>query len=239
MSQYSCGSFNNRIVYPESHPSTAPEFWIDNLNGRVYTQPRDRDDLGFYPLKIESCITIFSTGQEICTISEEFIIEVRDPCPFTSIVATGISTVMEAPQEGFDDLTLSTSIPAGFWPWFTQLDVEKGLVYGSFLCLDIEYDVFYDNQGVAEETSLVVLTQDQRLELRPTVNDPVGSYNMLLCGRLKFYGDIVECKPFEVQVIKCRATIVPPALDIIDTQYNMWYNDALPVFLGGPLSGFT
>ena len=190
-------------------------------------------------MKVESCITILSTGTERCVLSEEFVIEVKDPCPFTDIIATGISTVMQAPQEGFADLSLSSSIPIGLWPWYTQLDVDRGAAYGSNLCLDIEYEVFYDNQGIPEETSLIVLTSDQRIELTPTINDPVGSYGMLLCGRLKYFEVGPVCRPFEVQVTKCSATILPPNLNIIETQYNMWYNDALPVNLAGPLSGFT
>jgi len=84
-------------------------------------------------------------------------------------------------------------MPQGLWPWTTEIDADKGLFYGPELCGSIEYDVFYSNGGYKEPTSLVEITPNYELVLKPTVNDPISQYTMLLCGRLSNYRDVEVC----------------------------------------------
>ena len=85
-STFTCGDFVSTLVYPDTHPfDTAPMFVINDFDGEVMTLSDSRDNIGSYPLKIESCITIYSTFEQRCVMSEEFTITINDPCPFTTI----------------------------------------------------------------------------------------------------------------------------------------------------------
>ena len=197
-------------------------------------------NIGSFPLKIESCITIYSSGDKRCVLSDEFVITIIDPCPTTTISATGFSTVMSAPQLGLDSLTLFNAIPSGGWPWVTQLDISTGFQYGNDLCGPIDYEVFRKYGTVREETALVDLTPDHEvINLTPGLGDAIGTYDMLLCGKLVNYPTIEWCVPFKVKVTACVTTIVPPAINPMQTVYTMWYDDAIPVDLKPALTGYT
>lgn len=75
-------------------------------------------------MRIESCVTIVSSGELRCVQSEEFIITIGDPCPFTQLSPESISTVLNAPQLGNDFLTMQVSVAN--WPWRTNLDYLTG-----------------------------------------------------------------------------------------------------------------
>lgn len=158
-STFSCGEFTSSLVYPDDHPfNTAPTFSINAFDGVVMTISDSRDNIGSFPLKIESCITIYSSGELRCVMSDEFTVTIIDPCPLTTISATGFNTVMGAPQLGFNSLTLGAVIPPGGWPWVTQLDIKTGGNFGPNLCGPIDYAVFRKFGTAKEETTLVTLT---------------------------------------------------------------------------------
>jgi hypothetical protein len=147
-SQYSCGNFVSRIVYPPNYPvDTAPAFILNEFDGTVSTLPGVRENLGMYPLAIESCIRLVGGNQEIrCTTSDAFRVEVTDPCPYTDILPSIFTKVLQAPRLRTDELTIASEIgPA--WPWISDLDMTYAGAYGPALCGPIEYEVFYDNQG--------------------------------------------------------------------------------------------
>ena len=82
-STFSCGPVTSALVFPDNHPVTAPEFYVDQLRGSVVSFPTSRDNIGQYPMRIESCVTIVSSQEYRCVDSEEFVITIEDPCPYT------------------------------------------------------------------------------------------------------------------------------------------------------------
>ena len=106
------------------------------------------------------------------------------------------------------------------------------------LCGPLQLEVFYDNGGQREETDLVVLTSAGDLVFQPTIDHPIRTYEMLLCGRLEWYTNIQSCVPFRVKVTTCLTTIVPPPPGVIPSQFNMWYDDEIALDLNDALSQF-
>lgn len=97
-SQYACNAFTNKIVFPPDHPENGPIFRLNQQQpGIIEVISGYSRNKGNYSLKIESCITIFSTGEKRCVLSQPFAVNVVDPCPITEIFSAGFSKVMTAP----------------------------------------------------------------------------------------------------------------------------------------------
>ena len=84
----------------------------------------------------------------------------------------------------------------------------------------------------------MVLGEGDSLVLQPGLDDPVGTYDMLLCGKLEFY-DRESCVQFRVKVVACMSTIVAPPNGIIPDQFNMWYSDPISYDISLAFPGYT
>ena len=125
---------------------------------------------------------------------------------------------MSAPQLGYNELTLGQAIPVGGWPWVTELDLSTGFSYGNDICGAINYEVFRKFGSAREDTTLVTLSDDhQVIKLTPGLDDQMGTYDMLLCGKLVNYDTIEWCVPFKVKVTACLTTIVAPEVNPISS----------------------
>lgn len=196
-STFQCGPVTSTLVFPPDHPANAPDFYVDPLRGSVVTFPTSWANLGQYPMRIESCVTIVSSGELRCVQSEEFVITIADPCPFTQLSPESISTVLSAPQLGYDSLTMQVSVAN--WPWRTNLDYVTSMQYegGNLLCGQVDYAVFYNFNGNYEQplNDFVALTQEtlpsgetiDKIAFNPTLDNAPGTYDMVLCGRLQSY----------------------------------------------------
>jgi hypothetical protein len=97
--QFACNSFENTIVYPPDHPSNSPVFLLsEDEPGKIQVISGHRSNEGTFPLMIESCITIFSSKERRCVVSNQFQVNLVDPCPMTENFAYGFTKVMAAPQ---------------------------------------------------------------------------------------------------------------------------------------------
>jgi len=98
-------------------------------------------------MKIATSITLEATGEPRTVYSEEFEIEVLDPCATTTILASGFSKVMSAPRLGYDSLTIGDEIPSPNWPWITSVDSATNFAFSPELCGPIQYSVYADVAG--------------------------------------------------------------------------------------------
>lgn len=118
------------------------------------------------------------------------------------------------------------------------MDLNTAGVFGPELCGPIVYDVYNLFGGLREPTTLVTKGPGDTLVLQPTLEDNVGTYDMLLCGKLEFY-DREQCVQFRVKVIACQSQIIAPAAGAIPDQFNMWYSDPISFDISSVYSGYT
>ena len=121
-------------------------------------------------------------------------------------------------------------MPAGKWPWTTAVEYELG----RNVCGEIVYDVLvadpFSPTGYSSQDLVVMgtdpTTGEPTLVLKPTVEHPVQTYDMILVGTLP--NGVSTAEPFRVTVLDC---VVQDFYWIDGTERppmeNIWYKDSL------------
>ena len=161
--------------------------------------------------------------------SNEFILQIADPCGDNSIIPAPILTTMVQPILGYDSLSLFQEMGSAAWPWSDAVDAAiSNSQYGTGLCGPVEYWVTTSDY---QPTNIVRFDEaTQALVFEPTYDHSVGTYNLLLRARLVNYDWINAETPFTVEVLACQANIVwgNNAIAPLD---NTWYDVPEYLFL--------
>lgn len=177
------------------------------------------ENLGSYTFVIRTCQTV--QGVDRCVDSNEFVLQIADPCGDNRILSAPISTVMVEPILGYETLSLFTEQGA-FWPWADEVDANiSNSRYGVGLCGPIEYWVTTSD---FQPTNIVRFDQaTQSLVFEPTYDHNVGIYNLKLNARLVGYAWVSTSEDFQVEVLECQANIVWGGQSITQLD-NVWYD---------------
>lgn len=101
-----CPPIIETLILVESIP-TNPGFvpvTFGHTGNFIDTDPQLYDNLGSYKFVIESCQTV--QGQSRCKSSNEFTLQISDPCGDNAIIPAPIITQMVQPILGYDEINL-------------------------------------------------------------------------------------------------------------------------------------
>jgi len=175
----SCNPIKYKLfITASTAPTPATFFW--NLGYNDYeTNPTNFDNRGEYTLLIRSCVDI-PGDDPVCVVSDTWTVTIFDPCLETTLVESGWTYIMSAPQLGFETMDFSTRIvfEGGDFPWITGLDVANGVTE---LCGPIIYSISAVSY-VENFANPLIVQNGYELTLRPSTQFSPGLYELQMTG---------------------------------------------------------
>ena len=93
-----CPKITESLVLLDSSAETPVDFVLD-FGGYIQTNPKTYENLGSYRFVVRSCIDIDNGATPpMCADSQEWTVQITDPCVDNSIISAPISTTMKLPQ---------------------------------------------------------------------------------------------------------------------------------------------
>jgi len=178
--------------------------------------------MGTYYLQIQACVDVDNgASAPICSYSNEFTVQIQDPCTATTIASAPITTFMRQPILQPAYITMPMEQGAS-WPWRDNVDAAiSDTLYGTGLCGPIEYYVLTQDDL---ETDLVTFDPvDQKLNFNPLLKHMTQIYYLKLKARMVRYPWITTSQNFNVEVLPCQTTIYSTNVSIPNVS-NTWYS---------------